>query len=65
MRASDDGFVYDTTDWQTFDNELATGQVARKTVEVSSSPRFIKVLVENLDPAHSATGLTVTATLGG
>jgi len=64
IRASDDGFVYDTADWQVFDNELAPGQVARRSVDVSPSPRFIKVMVENLDPDHSVTGLTVTATLG-
>ena len=65
VRASDDGFVYDTVDWQAFDNELTPGQVARRSVDVSPSPRFIKVIVENLDSQHSVAGLTVTATLGG
>jgi hypothetical protein len=65
VRASDDGFVYDTVDWQAFDNEPAPGQVARRTVDVSPSPRFIKVMVENLDLQHSVQDLAVTATLGG
>jgi predicted GH43/DUF377 family glycosyl hydrolase len=64
VRASYDGFAYDTEDWATFDNGFAAGQEAGRTVEISAKPQFIKVMVENLDPDHSVTGLTVTATLG-
>ena len=50
---------------QAFDNELAPGQVARRTVEVSPSPPFIKVMVEHWGLQHSVQDLTVTATMGG
>ncbi len=63
VRASADGFEFDTADWATFDNVVAAGQVARKTVDVSPTPRYIKVLVENLDAQHSVRSVTVTATL--
>jgi len=65
VRASHDGFAYDSENWATFDNRFAAGQESRMTVEVSAKPQFIKVVVENLDPDHSVTGLTVTATMGG
>ena len=64
VRASHDGFVYDTEDWTTFEAEFAPGQETGRTVKVSAKPQFIKVLAENLDPHHDVTALTVTATLG-
>ena len=63
VRASCNGFDYDSADWATFDNDFAAGQVVGKTVGVSARPQFIKVVVENLDPDHSVTRLVVSATL--
>jgi hypothetical protein len=65
VRASSDGFVYDTEDWAVFDNGFAAGERASKTVEVSAQPQFVKVVVENLDQKHGVAGLVVTATLAG
>lgn len=64
VRASCDGFAYDTEDWATFDNGFAAGQESRRTVAVSAKPQFIKVMVENLDPEHGVTGLKISATMG-
>jgi len=65
VRASDDGLTYDTADWHVFDIEVSPGHTAQKTVDVSASPRFVKVLLENLDPRCSARDLAATATIGG
>ena len=64
VRASYDGFAHDTEDWATFDNGFAAGQESRRTVAVSARPQFIRVMVENLDTEHGATGLRMTATMG-
>jgi hypothetical protein len=64
VRASADGFSYDTVDWQTFDNVLIPGQVAQRTVEGNVSARFVKLMVENLDLKGSVCDLNVTAVLG-
>jgi hypothetical protein len=65
VRASDDGLAYDTVDWHVFDIEVSPGHTTQKTVIVSASPRFVKVLLENLDPRCSAHDLAATATMGG
>lgn len=65
VRASSDGFLYDTEDWAVFDNGFAAGERASKTVEVSAQPQFVKVVVENPDQKHGVAGLVVTATLAG
>ncbi|MHC4749986.1 MAG: glycoside hydrolase family protein [Planctomycetota bacterium] len=65
VRSSYDGVKYDTSDLYTFDNSLKPGETARKTVELDTKVRFIKVLVENLDETESVSDVGLTATLGG
>jgi len=65
VRASYDGTKYDTADLYTLDNDLQPGQLARKTFELNSKVRFIKVLVENLDESVGVSDVKITATLGG
>ena len=63
--ASYDGINYDTTDLYTLDNILQQGQVARKTFQLESKVRFMKVIVENTDDSEIVKNLKITATMGG
>ena len=65
VRSSPDGLKYDTTDLYTFDHAFQPGQTCRKTFELDTGVRFIKVLAENLDQSESVSDLKITATLGG
>ena len=64
VRASSDGLKYDTADLYTLDNDLQPGKLARKTFEVKSKVRFIKVMLENLDGSESVSDVKIIATLG-
>ena len=63
--SSSDGLVYDTADLYTFDNDLKAGKTARKTIELNTSVKYIKVIVENQDMSKSVSELKITATLKG
>ena len=65
VRSSYDGINYDTSDLYTFEDELKRGRISRKTFELDTKVRFIKVLVENLDEAESVSDVRVTASLSG
>lgn len=65
IRASYDGVNYDTADLYSFDNDFRPGKTARKTSELDTKVRFIKVLVENLDESEGVSDVRVMATLGG
>ena len=65
VRSSTDGVKYDTTDLATFVHVLEQGQTCRKTFELDTNVRFIKVQVENPDSAESVANVKITATLGG
>ena len=63
--SSTDGLIYDTTDLYTFDNDFKPGQTARKTIDLNTNVRFIKIIVENQDKSKSVSELKITATLKG
>ena len=63
VRASYDGVNYDTLDLYTLDHALQPGRV-RKTFELDSKVRFVKVLIKNQDKGESVTDVKVTAMLG-
>jgi hypothetical protein len=65
MRSSADGEVYDTEDLQTFDMRAQPGKTARQTFPVTSSVRYLKVIVENMDKTKPVEDVTVQATLRG
>lgn len=65
VRASDDGLRWGETDTLSFDLDLRTKGTSRASRVVEPKPRFLKVLIMNLDPAESASGVTVTARLRG
>ncbi len=64
VRASYDGVNYDTADLTSFNNDFRPGETARKTFELDTKVRFIKVLVENLDESEEVSDVRVIATLG-
>ena len=57
--------MYDTTDLYTFDNDLKPGQTARKTVDLNTNVRFIKIIVENQDKSTDVSNVKIIATLTG
>ena len=65
VRSSADGMNFDTVDLYDFENAYAPGQVGRKTIEMDTKVRFIKVLVENPNGNGDVSHVKVTATLGG
>ncbi|MBA7707961.1 hypothetical protein ES703_116846 [subsurface metagenome] len=65
IRASYDGVNYDTADLISFYNDFRPGETARRTSELDTKVRFIKVLVENLDESEGVSDVRVIATLGG
>ena len=65
IRASYDGVNYDTADLTSFYNDFRPGETARRTSELDTKVRFIKVLVENLDESEGVSDVRVIATLGG
>ena len=65
VRSSPNGRKYDTTDLYTFVHAFEPGQTCRNTFELDTNVRFIKVLIQNADPAESVSNVKITATLGG
>jgi len=65
VRASYDGVNYDTSDLTSFNNDFEPGKTARKTLELDTKVRFIKVLVENIDESEGVSDVRIMATLSG
>lgn len=59
-----DGADYDTEDWDSWSAAFALDTVLRQTKHYDVSPKFIKVLIENLDPLQDVTDVEVVATVG-
>jgi len=65
VRTSPDGVNFDTEDWDTWDIGFTAGVTVRHTEEYMVGPAFIKVLIENLDPAQAVAVVQVISTVGG
>ena len=65
VRASDDGIKYEAADLIQLDNKLIPGKTARKTLELDTKPRFIKVIIENMDKSQAVSAVKVTVSLKG
>lgn len=63
VRSSYDGLNYDNEDLNSFDNELRPGEITKKTFELDTKARFIKVLAENLDKSQQISDIKITASL--
>lgn len=59
------GADYDTTDWDMFNAVFAAGAVLRQSEDYDVSPAYLKILIENLDPAQTVTDVLVIVTRGG
>jgi len=64
VRGSDDGVNCDTEDLYTFDIPLKASQTVRKTIDINTNVKFVKVIVENLDVSNSVQTVNITATVG-
>lgn len=64
IRTSHDGTDYDTIDWDSWNPSFTAGATIRQTKHYDTSPVYVKVLVENLDPAQTVTDVKVIATVG-
>jgi hypothetical protein len=65
IRSSSDGKHYDTYDMEKFTLKLKRGQLSRKTFDLKCTGRFVKIIIENNDPAHSVSDLRVNASVAG
>ena len=63
VRGSADGYEYDSIDLFTLDLPLRLGQLCRKTFDIDTNVKFIKVIAENPDEAETVSNLKITATL--
>lgn len=59
-----DGADYDTEDWDVWAPAFAADAVLRQTKHYDTSPMYIKVLIENLDPVQTVTDVSVISTGG-
>ena len=59
-----DGADYDTYDWDTWAAGFAAGGILRHTHHYDTSPMYLKVLIENLDPVQTVTDVEVIAAGG-
>jgi len=58
------GADYDVYDWDVWNPAFAAAGVLRQTEHYDTSPMYVKVLVENLDPLQTVTDVQVTAAVG-
>jgi hypothetical protein len=63
--SSPDGLTYDTSALAWFDIDCVPGKTARKTLDLHTNTRYIKVMVENPDRSETASQIKVTASLSG
>jgi len=56
------GADYDTEDFDTWNPAFAAGAFIRQTKPYSADPRYLKVLIENLDPLQTVTDVTASFT---
>ncbi|MFC1738492.1 hypothetical protein ACFL1G_05520 [Planctomycetota bacterium] len=62
--SSPNGIKYDTSDLFLLKNNFEPGKTVRKTFDLQTNVRFIKVLVENPDKTEAVSDIFITATLG-
>lgn len=62
VRSSYDGVVFDTQDWDSWTVAFTAGSSIRETRNYDTDPMYLKVLIENLDPAQAVTDVLVIAT---
>ena len=63
IRSSADEVNYDTEDWDSWTPIFTAGGTVRQTKSYHAAPRFVKVLVENLDASKAVADVKVTAVL--
>lgn len=59
-----DGADYDTDDWDAWSAAFAANAVLQQTKHYAADPMYLKVLIENLDPAQAVTDVQVIAVKG-
>jgi len=63
VRTSYDGTNFDTEDWDSWSASFTAGATIRQTKHYDTSPMYVKVLIENLDPAQTVTNVKIIATV--
>ncbi len=64
VRTSPDDVNWDSEDWDVWDAGFTAGAAMRETENYQTGPMYLRVLIENLDPAQTITALTVVAAVG-
>jgi len=57
--ASDDNTNYDTTPYDQFEVTVSPGDAVREHFVTFPAPKYIKVVVKNLDPTYNLTAISV------
>lgn len=64
VRSSFDSVAWDTEDWDVWVAGFTAGATIRQTENYDTDPIFLRVLIENLDPAQAITDISVISSLG-
>jgi hypothetical protein len=64
VRTSYDGTNWDTEDWDSWNARFTAGDSIRQTKNYDTDPMYLRVLIENLDPAQAVTGVKVISAVG-
>ena len=64
VRSSPDNVNYDSEDWDVWTAGFLAGATLRETENYMTDPLYLRVLIENLDPAQIITNLSVIASVG-
>ena len=64
VRTSPDDANWDNEDWDVWTAGFTAGATLRETENYVTDPMFLRVLIENLDPAQAITNIAVIASVG-
>lgn len=64
VRTSPDDVNWDSQDWDVWTAGFAAALALRETVDYETDPMYLRVLIENLDPAQTITNIAVIASVG-
>lgn len=63
-RTSPDNINWDTEDWDVWTAGFTAGATIRETENYVTDPMYLRILIENLDPAQAITNISVIVSVG-
>lgn len=64
IRTSPDNTNWDSEDWDAWTAGFTAGVTIRETENYVTDPMYLRILIENLDPARAITNISVIASVG-